>query len=100
MRNANTDMNGNGWPDDMKLRIWNKGTDISLKSNSEWKKDKCGAVMKFSEYGNRNSEYGWEIDHIVPVSIIANDNEGNLQPLNWRNNASKSDKLNWSCPSN
>ena len=24
--------------------------------------------MKKSEYGNVNSEFGWEIDHIIPLS--------------------------------
>ncbi len=100
MRKANTDKDGNSWSEAMKLRIWRKGTDIPLKSNTEWKRDKCGSAMKYSEYGNRNSVYGWEIDHINPISNNGSDNLDNLQPLNWAHNASKSDKLNWTCPSN
>lgn len=54
--------------------------------------------MKYSEHGNRNSEHGWEIDHINPVSNGGGDELPNLQPLNWKNNADKGDKLNWVCP--
>ena len=36
-----------------------------------------------------------EIDHINPVANGGDDNYNNLQPLNWKNNAAKSDKLNF-----
>lgn len=54
--------------------------------------------MKWSEHGNRLSEYGWEIDHIKPVARGGGDELSNLQPLNWKNNAAKSDTYPWSCP--
>ncbi len=54
--------------------------------------------MKWSEHGNRDSKYGWEIDHINPVANGGGDELNNLQPLNWVNNANKGDKLNWTCP--
>lgn len=68
--------------------VWRKGKAVSLLGNLT-RKDICGATIKRSEYGNRNSEYGWEIDHIDPNG---SDNLINLQPLQWKNNVEKSDK--------
>jgi hypothetical protein len=97
-RTYNTDRNGGSWSEETKKAVWNKGRIIPDYSSLIWRWDKCGKVMKFSEYGNRNSENGWEIDHINPVSNDGSDDISNLQPLNWKNNADKADKLNWTCP--
>ncbi len=99
-RRPNTDKNGNAWTEQVKLAVWNKGNPITEGNfpPSIWRWDKCGLVMKYSDHGDRNSDYGWEIDHIHPVSNNGDDHLGNLQPLNWRNNAAKSDHLNWTCP--
>ncbi|MCF8239512.1 MAG: HNH endonuclease [Saprospiraceae bacterium] len=53
--------------------------------------------MKFTDHGDRTSDYGWEIDHIRAVSNGGNDDLENLQPLHWRNNAAKWDSMNWRC---
>jgi 5-methylcytosine-specific restriction endonuclease McrA len=59
--------------------------------------DECGQAMQWSQYGNRNSDYGWEIDHINPVSNGGTDILSNLQPINWKNNSAKGDNVNWLC---
>lgn len=97
-RQHNTDRNGWQWSEQTKKTVWQKGGEIPNFSPDIWRWDKCGLVMKWSEHGNRDSEYGWEIDHIKPVSNNGEDDINNLQPLNWKNNADKSDKLNWACP--
>lgn len=97
-RNQNSDRNGGSWTDSIKKAVWNKGTIIPNYSPDLWRWDKCGLVMKYSEHGNRNSKYGWEIDHINPVSNGGGDVLENLQPLNWENNVGKGDSLNWVCP--
>lgn len=78
--------------------VWWKGTPIPDFDSKVWMRDKCGAVMKWSEHGNRNSEHGWEIDHIRPQAAGGSDDLSNLQPLNWKNNAAKGDTYPWSCP--
>jgi len=95
VRNYNTDGNGNSWTEQVKLAVWEKGRMIPDFSPEEWRWDVCGKVMKYSEYGNRESEQGWEIDHIDPVANGGTDELINLQPLNWKNNTHKGDVPNW-----
>jgi 5-methylcytosine-specific restriction endonuclease McrA len=99
-RKHNTDQDGAAWTEKTKLAIWEKGSPVPNYPSNLWRRDKCGIPMKYLEHGNRESEYGWEIDHINPISNNGTDSISNLQPLNWKNNADKSDKLNWTCPSN
>jgi hypothetical protein len=68
--------------------VWDKGNVVSGQNQVEWRKDACGAWIGRSFYGDRKSDYGWEVDHIDPNG---GDSLSNLQPLQWKNNVSKSD---------
>ena len=96
-RKENTNERGGAWTPQEIQAVWQKGTHIPGYDPNLFRRDVCGAAMSFSEHGNRNHEYGWEIDHINPVDNGGKDNLYNLQPLQWRNNASKSNKTNWTC---
>lgn len=97
-RNHNTNRSGGAWSDAEKKAVWAKDTQINGLDPNQFRNDICGKRMQFSEHGNRNSNLGWEIDHINPVSNGGSDNINNLQPLHWSNNADKADKLDWTCP--
>jgi 5-methylcytosine-specific restriction endonuclease McrA len=74
-----------------KLAVWQKGRPIPNFDAGIWRHDKYGSVMKYSEHGNTDSKYGWEIDHVRPVARGGGDDLANLQPLYWENNRRKSD---------
>jgi 5-methylcytosine-specific restriction endonuclease McrA len=62
-----------------------------------FKKDSCGATIKKDEFG-KMTQFGWEIDHIVPAVKGGTDDIDNLQPLHWENNRKKGDDHpEWSC---
>ena len=76
--------------------VWAKGEVVGSNNPDEYRKDECGAWMYFSHFSNRNSQYGWEIDHIEFVDHVASENLSNLRPLQWQNNACKgSGELAW-----
>jgi hypothetical protein len=76
-----------------KLAVWSKCASIPNYNAAMWRTDIHGFNIKWTDHGNRSSDYGWEIDHIIPVSKGGSDDISNLQALHWRNNAAKSDKI-------
>ena len=84
-------------PEQIKKIVWAKGTAIPDYNADLWRRDICGHAMKFTDHGDTNSEYGWEIDHIKPTSLGGTDDLSNLQPLYWENNRKKGDQYPWHC---
>jgi hypothetical protein len=76
------------WTENMIKDVWEKGEVVANHDSSKWRKDQCQAWILWDEYGNRDSQYGWEIDHISPGG---EDILSNLRPLQWQNNVDKSD---------
>ena len=75
--------------DELVKAVWEKGAIVDDFDEDLIRKDACGAWIVFEEYGNRESDFGWEVDHVYPRSRGGDDIIDNLRPLNWRNNESK-----------
>ena len=97
-RKLNTKKNGESWIIEIIKSVFKKGIEVSSQQKSSViRKDICNAIILFNEYGNRDSRFGWEVDHINPVANNGSDELDNLQPLQWKNNLEKGNQLNWKC---
>lgn len=76
------------WTEEQIQAVWEKAKAVNGFNKDIARKDDCDAWIERKQYGNRNSSFGWEIDHISPGGA---DTLSNLRPLQWKNNVDKSD---------
>ena len=79
--------------EDLKRAAWSRTSPVSGQQLNAWefRKDCLGNVVRYADYGNRHSPFGWELDTISRnVGLTDPDN---LQALHWKTVAAKSDSL-------
>ena len=81
--------------EDLKRAAWARTSPVSGQLNSwEFRKDCLGNLVRYADYGNRHSPFGWELDNIIPAKLggISTDPD-NLQALHWKATAARSDHM-------
>jgi hypothetical protein len=76
---------------DIIWRVWSKGEIFSGNDPVFWRRDEFGAWIFRSHYERKDSEYGWIIDHVKPLSEGGTDDISNLRPMQWDNTMRKTD---------
>ena len=64
--NFNENKNNKPFDNEFGKNIWILADEKLYFNPNNEKFDKCGALIKLEDYGNTESDYGWEIDHIHP----------------------------------
>lgn len=85
------------YTEEQKIYYWGKANTVDGEDLHEVKRDASGAIIHYSDYKDRDSDYGWEIDHIYPKALLEEagvpeeliNDPRNLRPMNWKNNVSK-----------
>lgn len=72
---------------DKKMSFWEKEFGNAIEAE-----DFAGRLIKKCAYGQINSRYGWDIDHIQPLSKGGKDNDENKQIVHVDTNDEKADK--------
>ncbi len=72
-----------------KLAAWHKAHPVIGHELSRVRRDDFGWYIQWSDYGNRDSAWGWEINHQTPTNLGGTDRPSNLRALHWHNNASR-----------
>lgn len=72
-----------GFPREVVDRVWTLGSPVEGNDPELWRKDEFGAWLHRLDYGNRHSEFGWEIvesrDAGPCMGVAA------LRPIHWQN---------------
>lgn len=64
-------------------RVWNFAQPVEGNDDQLWRKDEFGAWIHRLEYGNRNSQFGWEIiDNSISRRGLG---LSTLRPCQWQN---------------
>lgn len=75
--------------EEKKEYCWNHAQIVEGYDKDSIRKDPCGAWIFKAHYGLRDSDFGWEIDHVFPIILGGDDFEDNLRAMHWKNNMSK-----------
>ena len=73
--------------EDLKRAAWARTSPVSATNAWEFRKDCLGNTVRYQDFGNRRSPFGWELDY------IGSQEPANLQALNWKAVAARSEAV-------
>jgi hypothetical protein len=80
--------------EDLKRAAWSRTSPVGGHTNAwEFRKDRLGNMVRWADYGNRKSPFGWELDFIEPKAVGGSTEPDNLQALHWRATAARSTSI-------
>jgi hypothetical protein len=80
--------------EDVKRAAWSRTSPVGGHANAwEFRKDRLGNLVRYADFGNRKSPFGWELAVVEPKCVAADSGTGNLQALHWRATAARSSNI-------
>ena len=68
--------------------VWKEAEILEDNDPNMWRLDPCGACIHWKEF-RKKSEYGWDVDHILPKAKGGTFHIFNLCAMHWKNNQKK-----------
>ena len=70
--------------EDLKRAAWARTSPVSGQPNAwEFRRDCLGNLVRYTDFGNRHSPFGWELDVITRLAS-AGQGPDNVQALHWK----------------
>lgn len=78
--------------EELKRSAWSRTSPVGDHVNAwEFRKDRLGNLVRYGDYGNRKSPFGWELSAIEPRGLGGPAEGESLQALHWRATAARVD---------
>ncbi len=78
--------------EDLKRAAWAKTSPVPGQPHAwDFRKDCLGNLVRYADFANRHSPFGWELDYIVARALGGSSSPENLQVLHWRATAARSE---------
>lgn len=75
---------------DIVHKVWKKGRATADQDPTVWRKDECGAWIKYEHYGSEKSEFAWKI---LNVSAGSSSRPESLRPFHRENDFNRNTGL-------
>jgi hypothetical protein len=87
----------NATKDTLKEIAWKTARIVDNHDANIERMDACGAWMHYEDFENYESAYGWNIDHVYPITKLRDlkkphnlwNHPTNIRAMQWQNNQSK-----------